>query len=421
MEVMKTHFLKPVLIFKSLGIVSAAQDVCPAVTTVTSTVDLVFNSSFWVILIVFTLVCILSTLVCIRKRYGENFFRLLEKAPDVYISVTALKNARPGISNECYHYHNKCQYTNLVRCPQTSVFRPCLSCEGHKLREDLRRREDEYDITIRVPQPTGNRTTVLVTEAARPDQEANLVFSPDIEEWIARSMRETAQAQEVQIPQNHEVNEPEAESEEGHFDAAMNRNLAEREALSSRAERIDFFRRMATHERERQLHQLEEQGNLVLHRVFSREHALLQGLSNTHRLQRRARVNQLQALRRERDLLIRERLQLIEHNSDSAEEPDEYVGEPPIRVPTNATIQRWMREPVTQPTLTRESTPERAPVPEPMIPIERQRELIVRYFQDCEPGEVTRYWMFLASNFQGATGSYEAFETLMNELHSEMD
>ena len=235
-------------------------------------------------------------------------------------------------------------------------------------------------------------------------------------------MAETAHAQEVPVSPRHELDEPEAESEEGHFDAAMNRNLADREALSSRAERIDFFRRLARHERERQLRQLEEQGNIVLHRVLSREHALLQGLSNTHRLRRRARVNQLQALRHERDLLIRERLQLVEHDSDSAEDPADAVNdEPPLRVPSNETIQRWMNEPVTHPTLTRESTPERAPVPEPMIPIERQRELIVRYFQDCEPGEVTRYWLFLASTFQGATGSYEAFETLMNELHSEMD
>ena len=98
----RKHVLKPVLIFKSLGLVSA-EDVCPAMTVVTSTTDLIFNSSVWFFIIICTLVGILSTLVCCRRHYGQNFFKMLEKAPDIYISGTALRNARPGKRDECYH------------------------------------------------------------------------------------------------------------------------------------------------------------------------------------------------------------------------------------------------------------------------------------------------------------------------------
>ena len=82
---------------------------------------------------------------------------------------------------------------------------------------------NEYEVTVshsRSLQTQENRTLILATEPARSDQEANLIFheptiGPDVGRWVARSMEETARAQATPIPQNHELDEPEAESEEG--------------------------------------------------------------------------------------------------------------------------------------------------------------------------------------------------------------
>ena len=86
----RKHVLKPVLIFKSLGLVSAVEDVCPAPLVVTSTTDLLYNSSFWLLLFIVMIISILSPLTCLRKFYGQNLFRLLEKTPDIFISATAI-------------------------------------------------------------------------------------------------------------------------------------------------------------------------------------------------------------------------------------------------------------------------------------------------------------------------------------------
>ena len=41
----------------------------------------------------------------------------------------------------------------------------------------------------------------------------------------------------------------------------------------------------------------------------------------------------------------------------------------------------------------------------------------------CEPGEVTRYWLYLAGTFQRSAGieNREAFENFMNDLSAELD
>ena len=279
---------------------------------------------------------------------------------------------------------------------------------------------NEYDLTIRAPQPQETRTTVLVTEPAREGQEANLIFSAptyeddEVARVIARSIEETARAQEVPIPPN-DVSEPEAESEEGHFTVAMNTNLARREAFASRhrsavnSETIRAFRNSPEHDRERQLQLLEMAGNTTLHRILLREHSLMHGLSRSRRLRRRAESNQLQAMRHERDLLLRERLQLIEHMDDS-DEVDENPADPLSR---DFRVQG----------LSNSSTSERAPTPETTLPVERQREFLVAFFQRCTPSEITRYWSDLVSTFQQSAGiaDREAFESFMNDLNAELD
>ena len=249
----RKHLLKPALTFKCLGVVSALEDgVCPVQEVVTITTPFFLNSSFWLFLIIFTVGIIISTLLCLRCYFGKDVYRFLERNPRIYVSATAFSRSRVGVDNQRikYHYHERCHHTDLTQFPLSHIFYPCERCEAHDIREDFIQRRNRQRGTAndgtRALQPQNRGIAYLVTEPARDDQGANLVFPPTFEpaneERIHEVNQEVARAQEQEVPEPPpSVAEPEEEFEEAE------------EAVPTYDQRLQRIRRANRRARENQL------------------------------------------------------------------------------------------------------------------------------------------------------------------------